>query len=155
MTDELDALRSTIRRWTLILGVAQVTFGCLVGFIPPPAVEWFRGIVMAHIEYTANGVLMIVLGLLLNEMRLGPGALKVWFATLQVGTWTNGTAGLVAAFVGSSSSLMPTLNEKFPPPRGTEHAGVTGLLMVCGVTVMIALILTLVGLLRARGRSEG
>ena len=66
-----DHLVTSIRRWTLILGVLQVTVGCLVGLIPPGAVEWFRGIVMAHIEFTANGVLMIVLGLLVRELRLG------------------------------------------------------------------------------------
>jgi hypothetical protein len=149
MSANPNELRDTLRRWTLVLGVAQVAFGCAVGFIPPSAVQWFRGIVMAHIEYTANGVLVIVLGLLAKEMRLGRGALAAWFATLQLGTWTNGTAGLVGAFLGASSPLMPTLNEKFPPPRGAESAAVTGLLELCGVTIMIALILTLVGLLRA------
>ena len=60
MSHDLPALQVRLRRWTLILGVAQITLGCLVGFIPPAAVQWFRGIVMGHIEYTANGVLMVV-----------------------------------------------------------------------------------------------
>ena len=51
-------LKANLKRWTLFLGVLQITVGCLVGFIPPSAVAWFRGIVMAHIEFTANGVLM-------------------------------------------------------------------------------------------------
>ena len=54
-------------------GVLQITVGCLVGFIPPSAVAWFRGIVMAHIEFTVNGVLLVV------------------------GTWANGAAGIAAA----------------------------------------------------------
>ena len=128
------------------MGVAQVTLGCIVGFIPPTAVEWFRGIVMSHIEFTANGVLMIAFGFLVPEMRLGSRALKVWFATLQLGTWTNGTAGLVGALIGFSSKLMPTLNEKFPPPRGFDHPAVTSLLQLCGVTIMIMLALTIYGL---------
>ena len=143
-------LKQTIRRWTLILGVLQVTVGCTVGFIPPTAVQWFRGIVMAHIEFTANGVLMVALGLLLNELELGPTALKLWFGALQVGTWTNGLAGLVGAFSGYSSKMMPTINEKFPAPNGLDHPAVSGLLLVCGVTVMIALILTLAGLLKKK-----
>jgi len=143
-------LKDKLRRWTLFLGVLQVMFGCLVGFIPPTAVPWFRGIVMAHIEFTANGVLVMALGLLLSEMELGTAALWVWFATVQVGTWTNGAAGLVGAFIGYSSKLMPTINEKFPAPNGLDHAATTGLLMVCGVTVVIALGLTLTGLLRRR-----
>src|SRR6476619_3187407 len=103
-------MKSNLMRWTVFLGVLQVTVGCAVGFIPPSAVAWFRGIVMAHIEYTANGVLMIVFGLLVERLRLGPRTLKVWFASLQIGTWTNGTAGFVGAFIGYSSKLLPTLN---------------------------------------------
>ena len=143
-------LKTKIRRWTLLLGVLQVTVGCMVGFIPPTAVPWFRGIVMAHIEFTANGVLMIALGFLLAEMELGALALKAWFATVQIGTWTNGAAGLVGAFIGYSSKLMPTINEKFPAPNGLDHSATTGLLQVCGITIMIALLLTLAGLLRKR-----
>ena len=89
MATDIDSLKVSLRRWTLILGVCQVTVGCLVGFIPPSAVPWFRGIVMSHIEYTANGVLMVAFGFLLKEMRLGPKGLWAWFASLQLGTWTN------------------------------------------------------------------
>jgi hypothetical protein len=150
MTTNMDRLKGTLRHWTLMLGVLQITIGCMVGFIPPSAVAWFRGIVMAHIEFTANGVLMIVFGFLLRELRLGPSTLKAWFATLQIGTWTNGAAGVVAAFIGASSKLMPTINEKFPPPYGTDNSIVSGLLQLCGVTILLALLLTLYGLLGSR-----
>jgi hypothetical protein len=150
VTIEIDGLKETLRRWTLVLGVFQITVGCAVGFIPPSAVAWFRGLVMAHIEFTANGVLMVAFGLLARELRLSPSALKVWFAALQVGTWTNGGAGVAAALLGASSKLMPTINEKFPPPHGTDNSLVTGSLQVCGATIMLALLLTLYGLLRRR-----
>jgi len=150
----MDKLKDTLRHWTLLLGVLQVTVGCLVGLVPPPAVAWFRGIVMAHIEFTANGVLMIALGFLLRELRLGPSALKAWFATLQIGTWTNGAAGVAAALIGASSKLMPTINEKFPPPNGTDNPIVSGLLQLCGVTILAALLLTLYGLLISRGTAR-
>jgi hypothetical protein len=143
-----DFLAEKIRRWTLILGVLQITVGCVVGFIPPAAVSWFRGIVMAHIEFTANGVLMVAFAFLVRELALNAAALKAWFALLQIGTWSNGAAGVVAAFVGASSKLMRTLNEKFPPPNGTDNPIVTTSLMVCGVTIMLALLLTLYGLVR-------
>jgi hypothetical protein len=155
MTTDPDSLKENLRRWTLILGVLQITVGCMIGFIPPSAVAWFRGIVMAHIELTANGVLMIAFGFLVRELRLGPAALKVWFAALQIGTWTNGAAGVAAGFLGASSKLMPTLNEKFPPPHGTESALVSATLQVCGVTIMAALLLTLFGLLRAKAPATG
>ncbi len=154
MPAETDKLRATLRRWTLILGVLQVTVGCIVGFIPPSAVAWFRGIVMAHIEFTANGVLMIVLGLLVRELALNRAALIAWFVTLQIGTWTNGAAGVAGAFIGASSKLMPTINEKFPPPGGVDNAVVTNLLQLCGVTIMVALLLTLYGLFRSQKSRE-
>jgi hypothetical protein len=141
--------KASAQRWTIFLGVLQVTVGCIVGFIPPTAVGWFRGIVMAHIEFTANGVLMVVLGLLLSRMNLGSKVIKAWFVLLQLGTWTNGAAGVVGAFAGASSPLMTTLNEKFPPPNGANHPMVTGLLMLCGVTIMLALLISLYGLATA------
>jgi hypothetical protein len=150
MTGDLDNLKANIKRWTLILGVLQITVGCAVGFIPPSAVEWFRGIVMAHIEFTANGVLMVAFGFLVGQLALGRALLWVWFALLQIGTWTNGAAGVAAAFIGASSKLMPTLNEKFPPPNGTDNPLVSGLLQLCGITIMVALLITLYGLLRAK-----
>jgi hypothetical protein len=149
MATDIGSLKTTLRSWVLILGVLQITFGCVVGFIPPPAVAWFRGIVMAHIEFTANGVLMVVFGFLVRELCLNPAFLKVWFVTLQIGTWTNGMAGMVGAFVGASSKLMPTINEKFPPPHGTDNPIVSALLMLCGVTIIVALLLTLYGLSRS------
>ncbi len=150
MTSDIDRLKATLRRWTLLLGVLQITFGCLVGFIPPSAVAWFRGVVMAHIEFTANGVLMVAFGFLVKDLRLQPIALKAWFVLLQIGAWTNGAAGLVAAFLGSSSKLMPTLNEKFPPPNGMDNPLVTGILQLCGVTIIMALLLTAYGLFRSQ-----
>jgi predicted outer membrane lipoprotein len=155
MMDVPAKTKETLRRWTLILGVLQITVGCLVGLIPPTAVEWFRGIVMAHIEFTANGVLMVAIGLLTRELSLGRGALIVWFTALQLGTWTNGAAGVAAAFSGASSGLMPTLNEKFPPPHGAASEWVTGLLLVCAVTIIAALALTLVGLVRNGNATTG
>src|SRR5215472_17455831 len=150
MAADIESLKASLKRWTLILGVLQITVGCAVGFIPPSAVHWFRGIVMAHIEFTANGVLMVVFAFLTNELALGSCLLATWFATLQIGTWTNGAAGLADAFIGASSNLMPTLNEKFPPPNGTDNPLVTGLLQVGGVTIMVALLLTIYGLLRSK-----
>src|SRR5215472_11388109 len=103
MAADIESLKASLKRWTLILGVLQITVGCAVGFIPPSAVGWFRGIVMAHIEFTANGVLMVALGLLARELRMGRLLLLAWFALLQIGTWTNGAAGVAGAFAGASS----------------------------------------------------
>jgi hypothetical protein len=150
MAIDIDSFKANLKRWTLLLGVLQITVGCVVGFIPPTAVEWFRGIVMAHIEFTANGVLMVAFGFLVMELRLNRTALIVWFVTLQIGTWANGAAGVIGALIGASSKLMPTINEKFPPPYGTDNAFVSASLQLCGVTIMVALLFTIYGLVRAR-----
>ena len=150
MAVDIDTLKANLRRWTLLLGVLQITVGCIVGFTPPAAVAWFRGIVMAHIEFTINGILLVAFGFLVKELRLGPTALKVWFVTLLVGTWANGGAGLAGAFIGSSSKLMPTLNEKFPPPHSLDSPVVTGMLLLCAVSILMALLLTIYGLLRSQ-----
>jgi hypothetical protein len=156
MHNEITNLRASVRRWTLILGVAQITIGCLVGLIPPSAVPWFRGIVMAHIEFVVNGVLVVAFGLLVSELQLRTWALKSWFVLLQVGTWSNGAAGLVAGLTGFASILMPTLVQKFPPPAGPDHWAVTGLLQLCGATILAALGFTLWGLVsRTRAAVPG
>lgn len=148
MLEQTVALKATLRRVTLLIGVTQVTFGCLVGMIPPPAVPWFRGIVMAHVEYTGNGVLLVVLALLLPEMRLGRAALWAWFVTLQLGTWLNGSAALVAGLSGRSSSFLTVANAASPPPAGSADRVVTSMLVSTGVAILAGLAITLVGLLR-------
>jgi membrane associated rhomboid family serine protease len=156
MNNDITKLRVTLRRWTLVLGVAQITLGCLVGLIPPSAVPWFRGIVMAHIQFTVNGILMVAFGFLVPELYLRATALKAWFALLQIGTWSNGAAGVVGGLLGYASVLMPTIAAKFPAPAGPDHWAVTGLLQLCGLTILLALGLTLWGLLkRARPVNAG
>ena len=154
MSESRDSTVETVRRWTLALGVLQVLAGCLIGLVPPESVAWFRGIVMAHIEFTANGVLVIVLGLLVREFGLGRPALVAWFVLLQVGTWTNGASGVAAALIGQSSDFMPTINARHPPPVPGDSTLVSGLLMACALAIIGALLLTLVGLLRGGRRAQ-
>jgi hypothetical protein len=56
----------------------------------------------------------------------------------------------MAALIGASSKLMPTINEKFPPPHGNDNPIVSGSLTLCCVTIMAALLLTLYDLLRSK-----
>jgi hypothetical protein len=151
MRHDTRALKCTLRRLTLLLGVAQVTVGCVVGLLPPTAVPWFRGIVMAHVEYTGNGVLLVALALVLPDMRLGRAALWIWFGSLQLGTWLNGSAALVAGLGGRSSRLLTVANAASAPPRGAGDPVVTGMLVATGAAVLVGLALTLAGLARAWG----
>lgn len=147
---EQNPLTERLRFVTLVLGVVQVITGCVAGLLPPDAVAWYRGLVMAHIQFTANGVLLIVLGLLLRDMRLTPAQFRIWFISTQAGTWLNGIAGLIAAFTGQSSSQMPNLNAIHPPPNGATSTAVYVTLMFCGLFILTGLGLTLIGLLQGR-----
>ena len=66
MAIDIDSLKVNLKRWTLLLGDPQITRGCMIGFVPPSAMAWFRSIVMAHIEFTDNGVLMVAFGFLVK-----------------------------------------------------------------------------------------
>lgn len=143
-------LSERIRFFTLLLGVIQVTIGCLVGLIPPDSVAWYRGLVMAHIQFTANGVLLVVLGFLLREMVLTPFQLRCWFISTQAGTWLNGVAGMMAAIIGQSTSQMPALNKAYPPPTAGTSPLVYTTLVLCGLLMLMGLGLTVWGLVKAR-----
>lgn len=145
-----SSLSERIRFFTLLLGVIQVTLGCLVGLIPPDAIAWYRGLVMAHIQFTANGVLLVVLGFLLREMALTTFQLRCWFISTQAGTWLNGLAGMMAAIIGQSSSQMPALNKAYPPPTAGSSVLVYLTLVLCGLLILVGLGLTIVGLVKGR-----
>eukprot|EP01031_Cornospumella_fuschlensis_P035779 gene35779-43397_t len=133
----------------IVVGVLQVLVGCLVGLIPPPAVMHFRSVVTAHIEFTANGTLLAVLGLITPYMRLSGPLFTLYELLAYLGTWSNGGAFVVAAFTGSGTKLSPTISEKFPFPNGIEGGYsdfITSMLLFCAVTVISALALGLVGL---------
>ena len=36
MATDIESLKANLKHWTLLLGVLQITIGCLIGFIPPP-----------------------------------------------------------------------------------------------------------------------
>jgi hypothetical protein len=58
-------------------------------------------------------------------------------------------AGLIAGFLGASSKLIPTINEKFPPPHDTKMR-LFQTRSWSGVTIVVALFLTLYGLIRSK-----
>ena len=65
-----------------------------------------------------------------------------------------GAYGITAAFIGASSKLMPTIKETFPLLHGADSPIVSGSLQLCGVNIMMALLLTLYGLLRANAPAK-
>ena len=110
MRTGVDSLREQLRRWVLLIGVAQVLFGCLVGFIPPTAVPWFRGIVMAHIEFTANGILLIGIGRVKTKAAIhacvaATHILGAWFLIPRLGLMAIPVAGTAGYLIDAALSL--------------------------------------------------
>ena len=151
METDTDRLKANLRRWTLILGVLQITVGCVVGFIPPSAVAWFRGIVMAHIEFTANGVLMVVFGLLVREICLSSEGIQGVVrdaANGHVDERSSRSWWRLSSAHRRNSCRRPTRSSRRPTVPTTRLFPAS--LLLCGVTIMVALLLTLYGLLRPR-----
>lgn len=137
------------QRRFLIGGIGQVLLGCLIGLIPPPMVPHFRSLVTSHIEFTANGMLLSILGIILPYLALSNMLLFVLEITAYLGTFCNGFAFVIAGFTGYGTPLAPTTHKQFPFPNGIEGPMsdiVTGCLFVCAVTIIVALSLTLIGL---------
>ena len=136
----------------LVGGIGMVLLGCLIGFIPPPNVLHFRSIVTAHIEFTSNGMLLSIFALTLPYLNLGEFLLTIMEINSYLGTFFNGFAFIISAFTGYGTPLSPTVHKQFPFPNGIEGPwadAVTSSLMLCGVTIIIALTLVFIGLLAA------
>jgi hypothetical protein len=158
-THHLDCIIAAFVRITImshtkrmmIVGLAQVLLGCIVGFIPPPAVLHFRSIVTAHIEFCVNGILLAVLGILTQYMNLSVPLFSILEISAYLGTFCNGGAFLISAFTGFGTKLAPTVNEKFPFPNGVEGGYsdlMTNCLLVCGITIVTSLVISILGLSR-------
>ncbi len=67
---DIDRLKDNLRRWR-----ERGFRSRLAAWSGSPRrPQWFRDIVMAHIEFSANGVLMVAFGFLVKELRLSPVA---------------------------------------------------------------------------------
>ena len=139
------------RKILMVLGVTQVLLGCVLGLIPPSAVQHFRSLITAHIEFCMNGMLLALIGFLYDHMTLGPFLAVLLDTTAIVGTFTNGGAFVLAAFTGASTILSPLINSSHPPPLGTDgywsHV-ITNSLVVCAIATILSLIISIIGLLR-------
>jgi hypothetical protein len=74
-----------------------------------------------------------------------------------LGTFFNGFAFLISGFSGYGTPLAPTVHDKFPFPHGITGFYsdlVTGSLLLCALTVILALFLTFIGLITAKTENK-
>lgn len=137
----------------LIFGIGMVLFGCIIGLVPPPMVQHFRSLVTSHIEFTSNGMLLCIIAFCMPFLNYGSGMKKFIELNAYLGTFFNGFAFLISAVTGFGTALAPTVHEKFPFPHGITgfySEVVTGCLLLCAVTIILALALTFFGLIMAK-----
>jgi len=131
----------------LVLGTALFLLGLLSGFAVPVVANPRMGLT-SHLEGTANGVFLMVLGLLWPRLELPEAALAATFWLAVYGTFVNWFATLLSAVWGAGGGMM-----KIAAP---DHIGSPGresfikfLLLSLSVAIVAAVVLVLIGLVRA------
>ena len=130
-------------------GMFLFLLGLLTGFAEPRFANMRMGLA-AHLEGVMNGIFLIGLGAIWNEVRLAPGLKATTFWIALIGTYGNWLITTTAAVFGTSA---------LSPITGTLHGGeqwqeklVTAGFMTIGIAIVACAVLALRGLRKgARG----
>ena len=132
-------------------GMFLFLLGLLTGFLEPRFASIRMGLA-AHLEGVMNGIFLVGLGAVWNEVRLSRPLKTAAFWIALVGTYGNWLITTTAAVFGTSA---------LSPITGTPHGGqpwqeklVTAGFMVVGITIVATAVLVLCGLRKA-ARSLG
>jgi (hydroxyamino)benzene mutase len=129
----------------IALGVALFFGGLLSGFIIPKLKIPRMGLT-SHLEGTANGTFLIVVGLIWDRLHLGDLWLVVAFWTLVYGTWANWFATLLAGFWGTGN-VTPIAGGGVTGKRVHESI-VTAMLIGVAIADVVGVGILFVGLVR-------
>jgi len=132
-------------------GMFLFLLGLLTGFLEPRFANIRMGLA-AHLEGVMNGIFLVGLGAVWNEVRLSQPLKTAAFWIALVGTYGNWLITTTAAVFGTSA---------LSPITGTSLGGqpwqeklVTAGFMVVGITIVATAVLVLCGLRKA-ARSLG
>lgn len=129
---------------TLIaLGFALFLGGLLSGLVTPKLTTPRLG-VTSHLEGTANGTFLIVVGLIWNRLNLGDTWQAIAFWSLVYGTWANWLATLLAGIWGTGKSTPIASGGRTGRP--VHEATVMTMLLGVAAADILGVILVLVGL---------
>jgi hydroxylaminobenzene mutase len=124
-------------------GMFLFLLGLLTGFAEPRFANMRMGLA-AHLEGVMNGIFLIGLGAIWNEVRLSPAAKTAVFWIALIGTYGNWLMTTTAAVFGTSA---------LSPITGTPHGGqpwqekvVTAGFMVIGIVIVACAVFVLCGL---------
>lgn len=126
-------------------GMLLFLLGLLTGFVEPHFANVRMGLA-AHLEGVMNGIFLVGLGAIWNEVRLSPRVKSLAFGIALLGTYGNWLMTTTAAVFGTSA---------LSPITGTAHGGqpwqekvVTAGFMVVGIAIVACAVTVLCGLRR-------
>jgi hydroxylaminobenzene mutase len=127
------------------LGVALFFGGLISGFVIPKLKIPRMGLT-SHLEGTANGTFLIVVGLIWDRLNLGDVWSAIAFWTLVYGTWANWLATLLAGIWGTGN-VTPIGSGGSTGKRAHESI-VTAMLIGTAVADVVGVAILFVGLVR-------
>ena len=139
-----------IRRRLLFHGIALFLIGLLTGL----AEQHFANVRMglaAHLEGVLNGIFLLAVGAIWNDVRLRPSAGKIAYWALLGGTYGNWAVTTTAAILGTAAmSPITAAGQSAAPAK--EILVATGFVLI-GLAVLLASSLLLWGL-RGKARQD-
>jgi hydroxylaminobenzene mutase len=137
------------RRSLIRTGAVLFLIGGLVLAFPLPIYVNVRMALTAHLEGVMNGIMLIVIGLIWRDLRLGAQARTVAFWTGIYGAYANWLGCWLSAIWGASE-MAPIAGSGFHALASQEGI-VKFLLMTCGIAIILSFVLIVWGL---RGQLE-
>jgi hydroxylaminobenzene mutase len=131
------------RRRLLFHGIALFLIGLLTGL----AEQHFANVRMglaAHLEGVMNGIFLLAVGAIWNEVKLSSAILKLAFWALLSGTYGNWAVTTMAAILGTAA-MSPITAAGHGTAQGQEILVATGFVLI-GLAVILAAVLLLWGL---------
>lgn len=132
-------------------GMFLFLLGLLTGFVEPRFANIRMGLA-AHLEGVMNGIFLIGLGAIWNEVRLSPRAKTAALWVALIGTYGNWLMTTTAAVFGTSA---------LSPITGTPHGGqpwqekvVMAGFMAVGIAIVACAVFVLCGLRKAAAVSS-
>jgi hydroxylaminobenzene mutase len=126
-------------------GMFLFLLGLLTGFLEPHFANMRMGLA-AHLEGVTNGIFLVGLGAIWNEVRLSPPLKTAAFWIALLGTYGNWFTTTMAAVFGTAA---------LSPITGTPHGGqpwqeklVTAGFMAVGIAIVACAVIVLCGLRR-------
>ena len=131
------------RRLLLFHGITLFLIGLLTGL----AEQYFTNVRMAlaaHLEGVMNGILLLAVGAIWNEVRLSSLLTKIAYWALLGGTYGNWVVTTTAAILGTAA-LSPITAGGYSAAPGQEVLVTTGFVLI-GIAIILASLLLLWGL---------